>query len=432
MSEIPVHLRPRRLSDWINPTGAKKVHSLIDKVYKRKNLEMAWEKVKANRGSGGIDGQNLETFEAQLDQQLDRLYRELKEGTYQPLPVRQHPIPKRDKPGEHRMLGIPAIYDRVCQQALLNRLEPVFEPLFDDASFGYRRGRSAKDALRKVWKEIEGGSEWIVDADLRDFFGSVDHGKLLSLLTQQVADGRVLRLIKAVLKAGSYGRGQFFPSERGTPQGGVASPLLSNILLTPFDREMRLKGYQLTRFADDWVITCKSAAEARAALDAARRILKQLDVELHPQKTRIVHVRFGFEFLGYKIKSGWKKLNLPENKIRSQARQGALYAYPKEKSIRRFMDQVRQRTTRLKPLNTTELIAELNPLLRGWGEYYKRAQVRKLFQRLDGWILRRIWSHRFRRWHNPGWKQLPAATLHGEYKLVRLLYLIPSLASWRS
>ena len=432
MSEIPVHFRPRRLSDWINPTDAKKVHSLIDKVYKRKNLEMAWEKVKANRGSGGIDGQNLETFEAQLDQQLDRLYRELKEGTYQPLPVRQHPIPKRDKPGEHRMLGIPAIYDRVCQQALLNRLEPVFEPLFDDASFGYRRGRSAKDALRKVWKEIEGGSEWIVDADLRDFFGSVDHGKLLSLLTQQVADGRVLRLIKAVLKAGSYGRGQFFPSERGTPQGGVASPLLSNILLTPFDREMRLKGYQLTRFADDWVITCKSAAEARAALDAARRILKQLDVELHPQKTRIVHVRFGFEFLGYKIKSGWKKLNLPENKIRSQARQGALYAYPKEKSICRFMDQVRQRTTRLKPLNTTELIAELNPLLRGWGEYYKRAQVRKLFQRLDGWILRRIWSHRFRRWRNPGWKQLPAATLHGEYKLVRLLYLIPSLASWRS
>jgi len=431
MSEIPVHLRPRRLSDWINPTGAKKVHSLIDKVYKRKNLEMAWEKVKANRGSGGIDGQNLETFEAQLDQQLDRLHRELKEGTYQPLPVRQHPIPKRDKPGEYRMLGIPAIYDRVCQQALLNRLEPVFEPLFDDASFGYRRGRSAKDALRKVWKEIEGGLEWIVDADLRDFFGSVDHEKLLSLLTQQVADGRVLRLIKAMLKAGSYGRGQFFPSERGTPQGGVASPLLSNILLTPFDREMRLKGYQLTRFADDWVITCKSAAEARAALDAARRILKQLGVELHPQKTRIVHVRFGFEFLGYKIKSGWKKLNLPENKIRSQARQGALYAYPKEKSIRRFMDQVRQRTTRLKPLNTTELIAELNPLLRGWGEYYKRAQVRKLFQRLDGWILRRIWSHRFRRWRNPGWKQLPVATLYGEYKLVRLLYLIPSLASWR-
>jgi retron-type reverse transcriptase len=248
--------------DWINLTGAKKVHSLIDKVYKRKNLEMAWERVKANRGSGGVDGETLDTFEAQLGQQLDRLQRELKEDTYQPQPVRQHPIPKRDKPGEYRLLGIPTIYDRVCQQALLNRLEPIFEPVFDDASFGYRRGRSTKDALRKIWKEIQGGSEWIVDADLRDFFGSVDH-----------------------------------------------------------------------------------------------------------------------------------------------------YAYPKEKSIRRFMDQVRQRTKRKVPLPTKELIEELNPLLRGWGEYYKRAHVRRLFHRLDGWILRRIWSHRYKRWRNGGWKQLPKKTL---------------------
>src|SRR5271165_3431354 len=157
--------------------------------------------------------------------------------------------------------------------------------------------------------------------------------------------------------------GQLFPSERETPQGGVVSPTLSNILLTPFDREMRLRGYQLTRYADDWVITCKSAAEARAAVDAARRVLKQLGVELHPQKTRIVHVQDGFEFLGYKIKRGKKKLHLPESKIRSQARQGALYAYPKEKSIRRFMDRVRQRTKRKMPLPTKELIEELNPLL---------------------------------------------------------------------
>jgi RNA-directed DNA polymerase len=400
-------------------------------VYKRKNLEMAWEKVKANRGSGGVDGQTLEAFEAQLNQQLERLQRELKEDTYQPLPVRQHPIPKRDKPGEHRMLGIPAIYDRVCQQALLNRLEAIFEPIFDDASFGYRRGRSPKDALRKVWKEIQSGSEWIVDADLRDFFGSADHEKLLTLVAQRVADSRVLRLIKAMLKAGSYGKGQLFPSERGTPQGSGVSPVLSNILLTPFDREMRLRGYQLTRFADDWVVACRSAAEARAAMDAARRILKQLGVELHPQKTRIVHVRYGFEFLGYKIKCGWRKLYLPGNKIRSQARQDALYAYPKEKSIRRFMDQVRERTKRTTRLGTEELIAGLNPLLRGWGEYYKRAHIRKLFQRLDGWIRRRIWSHRYRRWHNAGWKRLPATQLYDEYELVRLIYLIPSLASWR-
>src|SRR6266498_3466179 len=429
MSEKPVHSRLRRLVDWINLTDAKKVHSLIDKVYKRKNLEMAWEKVKANRGSGGVDGQSLEAFEAQLEQQLDRLQRELKEDTYQPLPVRQQPIPKRHKPGEYRTLGIPTIYDRVCQQALLNRLEPIFEPIFDDANFGYRRGRSTKDAMRKVWKEIQSGQEWIVDGDLKDFFGSVDHEKLLTLVAQRVADSRVLGLIKSMLKAGSYGKGQLFFSERGTPQGGVVSPTLSNILLTPFDREMRLRGYQLTRYADDWVVTCKSAAEARAAVETAGRILKQLGVDLHPQKTRIVHVRDGFEFLGYKIKRGKRKLNLHESKIRSHTRQGALYAYHKEKSIRRCMDQVRQRTKRRIPLKTKELIAELNPLLRGWGEYYKRAHVRKLFHRLDGWIVRRIRSHRYKRWRNGGWKQLPETTLYGEHGLVNLIGLIPSLAS---
>jgi group II intron reverse transcriptase/maturase len=151
------------------------------------------------------------------------LQTELKEEAYQPQPVRQVQIPKVGKPGEFRTLGIPTIYDRVCQQALLNRLEPIFEPVFDDANFGYRRGRSTKDALRKVWKEIESGGEWIVDADLKDFFGSVDHEKLLTLVAQRVADGRVLSLIKAMLKAGSYGQGRLFPSERGTPQGGVVT-----------------------------------------------------------------------------------------------------------------------------------------------------------------------------------------------------------------
>ena len=177
--------------------------------------------MKANRGSGGVDGQSLEAFAAQVDTQLDRLQSELKEDTYQPQPVRQVQIPKAGKPGEFRRLGIPTIYDRVCQQALLNRLEPIFEPVFDEANFGYRRGRSTKDAMRKVWKEIQGGREWIVDADLKDFFGSVDHAKLLTLVAQRVADGRVLRLIEAMLKAGSYSKGRLFPTERGAPQGGV-------------------------------------------------------------------------------------------------------------------------------------------------------------------------------------------------------------------
>ena len=207
----------------------------------------------------------------------------------------------------------------------------------------------------------------------------------------------------------------------------MISPLLSNVLLTPFDQEMRRRGYQLTRYADDWVITCTSAAEARAAITAAKKILKELGVELHPQKTRVVHVWQGFEFLGYKIKRG-KQLRLPPSKIRTQARSGGLYAYPRGKSIRRFMDQVRQRTKRRIPLRTRELIQKLNPLIRGWGEYYKKAHIRKLFNRLDNWIVRWLRSHRSKRWRNTGWRQLPKTKLYGEYGLVNLIALIPSIA----
>jgi len=170
--ERPVRHHPRRLADWINPAGASKVHSLVDKVYKEKNLQLAWRKVKANGGAGGMDGVNLKDFEADLQERLKRLHEELRADAYRPQPVRQKMIPKPGKPDELRPLGIPTIYDRVCQQALVNRLEPIFELEFDDANFGYRKGRSTKDALRKVWKELEAGYEWIVDADLKNFLDS--------------------------------------------------------------------------------------------------------------------------------------------------------------------------------------------------------------------------------------------------------------------
>ena len=345
--------------DWLKLTGAKKVHSLVDKVYKKKNLELAWEKVRQNRGVGGIDGESIEVFEMEAVGKLERLHEELKQDTYQPQPVRQKEIPKPGQPGKYRRLGIPTIYDRVCQQALLNRLEPIFEPVFDEANFGYRRGRSPKDALRKVWKELQLGYEWIVDADLRDFFGSVDHEKLMILVNQRVSDGRVLRIIEKILKAGCYAQGEHLPTEQGTPQGGVISPLLSNILLTPFDREMRNKGYQLTRFADDWVVTCKTQAEAKSAIATARKILAELGVVLHNEKSRIVHVRHGFEFLGYKIKRGSQRLKLSPDKIRSGVATGGLYAYPREKSIKHFMEQIRKRTRRKASLKTQGLIEEL-------------------------------------------------------------------------
>lgn len=412
LSERPRSHGPRRLADWLNPTGERKVHSLVDKVYKRKNLEMAWLRVKRNAGAGGVDGQSLADFERRLEEQLDRLHTELRDGKYQAQPVLQQLIPKSGQPGKYRPLGIPNIYDRVCQQALLNRLEPIFEPVFDEASFGYRRGRSTKDALRKIWKELAEGYEWIVDADLKNFFGTVEHEKLLALVGQRVSDSA---------------EGKRLETEQGTPQGGVVSPILSNILLTPFDGEMRRRGYRLTRYADDWVVTCRTRKEAYQALEQAKKILMELGVILNESKTHIVHVSRGFEFLGYKIKRGSRRLALPSSKIRSGTREGDLYAYPREKSLQHFKDQIRKRTRRKAPVDTQGLIAEINPVIRGWGLYFCKAHIRKLFARLDRWILRRIWSHRFKRWRCRGWKQLPERLLYTEMGLVRLVFLIPSL-----
>jgi len=213
---------------------------------------------------------------------------------------------------------------------------------------------------------------------------------------------------------------------------GVLSPLLSNILLTPFDREMRSRGYQLTRYADDWVITCTSAAEARAALAVATQVLETLGVRINPRKTRIVHVRHGFEFLGYKIKRGERSIRLPPSKIKRAGQPGAVYAYPRDKSIRHFKDQVRRLTRRRVPVTTEELIQRINPVLRGWGHHFKRAHVRRLFHQLDGWVVRRLWSHRLKRWRCRGWKVLPRSKLYGELGLVNLIGLIPSIAAQRS
>jgi len=429
ISEKPLGPHPRRLADWLNPSGAKKVHSLVDKVYKMKNLEMAWRKVKANKGAGGVDGQNLADFEAGLEQNLSRLHDELKCRTYQPQPVRLKLIPKAGQTGKFRPLGIPTIFDRVCQQAMLNRLEPIFEPVFDDANFGYRKGRSPQGAMRKIWKEISAGREWIVDADLKDFFGSAKHDKLMTLVNQRVSDGRVLTLIESMLKAGRYDNGQLFPTEQGTPQGSVISPLLSNILLTPFDREMRRKGYKLTRWADDWLITCKTRQEAESALSTANRILERLGVTLHSEKTRIVHVKHGFEFLGFKIKKGSRPLKLMPDRINSNIKAGGLYAYPREKSINHFVEQIRRLTRRKAPVKTRVLIEQINPVIRGWGNYYRKTHVRKLFNRLDRWIVRRIWSHKLKRWRNAGWRVLPKSLLYGELHLENLVSLIPSIAT---
>lgn len=426
-TEKPLWQRPRRLADGLNPDGQRKVHALVDKVYQPKNVRVAWEKVQANRGSGGIDGQSREAFAQGLDEHLARLHEELRTDCYQPLPVRRGEIPQAGRPGETRPLGIPAVYDRVCQQALLNRLEPIFAPVFDDSSVGYRSGRSAKDALRKVWREIDAGAEWIVEADLKDDLGTIDHEKRMTLVAERVADGRVLTRIERMLTAGYRQHGRLFPTPQGTPQGGVVSPVLSPMLLTPFDREMRRRGYQLTRDADDWVITCRSRREAEAARRCAEKILATLGVRVNPQKTRMGHVRQGCACLGYTIKRGSRRLSLPAAQSKSGVRRGDLYAYPTQTSVDRCKETIRRQTRRRIPLRTAELIRERNPVIRGWGEYYKRAHVRRLFNPLDRWVVRRLWSHHHKRWRCAGWRSFPTRRLRGELGLVSLISLIPSL-----
>jgi RNA-directed DNA polymerase len=428
LCEKPERHAPRRLSDYLALEGQmQKVHSLVDKVYSRKNLKLAWERVRANQGASGTDGVSIEAFAANLEENLERLHQELREGTYQPQAVRRLEIPKRGAPGKTRPLGIPSVYDRVCQQALVNRLEPIFEKVFDASSFGYRKGRKTADALTKIWREVEAGNEWIVDADLKDYFGSVDHDKLMTLVGKQIADGRVLDLIQQMLAAGYEEKGQKFATPRGTPQGGVISPLLSNILLTPFDKEMRRQGYQLTRWADDWVVTCRTRAEAEHVLARAVGILEQLGVTLNREKTRIVHVTHGFEFLGFKIQRGKGRFKLPHGRIKSKLHRQNLYAIPTQKSVDRFKDQIRACTQRRVPLQMGELIKTINPIVRGWGNYYCRSQVRKRFAQLDRWIICRLWSHRTKRWRNSGWKEYPTKRLRSEFKLVSLISLIPSL-----
>ena len=359
----------------------RKVHSLIDKVYSRTNLALAWEQGKQNHGSAGIDAVTIAEFEANKELYLERLHRQLREGTYQPKPVKRVEIGKSD--GGVRKLGIPAIIDRVCQQALVQRMEPIFEPRFQDCSFGYRKGRSPHDAMRSVWQELNAGYGWCVDADLRVFFDTIPQSKLVDLIAEEISDGRVLQLIWAMLRAGAMQGACWAPTLTGVPQGAVASPLWSNIFLTPFDRAMTAAGFRLTRWADDFVVLCKTRDEAQRALAFAERFLREeLGVTLHPQKTRIVHMSQGFEFLGYKVKQG-KGLRLAAQKRRRRANPLNLYAIPREKSVKRFKDQIRQLTRRNIPVKLREVIQQVNPVIRGWGTYYRKAHVRRLFHQLD-------------------------------------------------
>jgi len=388
--------------------GKKKWNSLIDKVYSPRNLALAWERVRENNGAAGADGTTVETFGRKAEERLAALSEDLRAKTYRPHPVRRKLIPKSG--GGSRPLGIPTVRDRIVQQALLQVLEPVFEPTFSTRSHGFRPGKGCTTALAVIDRAIEVGYTHVVDADIQSFFDTVDHEKLLDAINEEVADGSVLRLIRRILKAGVWMQdsGQVEPTDLGTPQGGPVSPLLANIYLHRMDKALTQAGHGLVRYADDFVIFAKSEGEARQALALAEQVLAELGLTLHPEKTRVVSVDDGFEFLGFHyFLDPVKGLRLKE---------------VRRKSVQRFRDAIRLRTPRIitqKPVKRKHvtlhrlaknqriaaIIAKLNPFLRGWHGYFKTAKLRyePAFESFDKFVRRRMRSAIVGRTGGGGW-----------------------------
>jgi len=347
-------------------------YSLIDKVYAPQNLAAAWARVQANAGAAGSDGQSIAAFAAQAERHLQQLHEQLRTDSYQPLPVRRVWI---DKPGstEQRPLGIPAVRDRVVQTALRQVLEPIWEAGFAEQSYGFRPGRGCLDALRRVEELLEAGYTYVVDADLKGYFDSIPHERLLADVGHKIADQRILDLVAAYLKAGVLDGLQEWTPEQGTPQGAVISPLLANLYLDEFDHTLAQQGYQLVRYADDFVILCRHQAEAERALAAVRQLVAARGLTLHPSKTRLVDASQagGFDFLGYHFERG--------------------YRWPRAKSLDKLKDKVRELTPRTHGNSLLVIVRRLNATLRGWFHYFKYSH-RTTFPRLDKWVRMRMRS----------------------------------------
>lgn len=345
--------------------------SLVDKVWKMENLQSAVKAVVRNKGAAGVDGKKAEEYLLESPQRLLKVQAWLKAGEYTPKPVKRVWIPKLGSK-ELRPLGVPTVEDRVVQTAVRNVIEPIFENLFAEHSYGFRPGRGAKDALRRVDQLLKAGKVWVVDADLKGYFDSIPQDKLMEAVAGHISDGPLLDLIQRFLKQGVMESSKGWqPTEMGTPQGAVISPLLANVYLNPLDHLMAKAGKEMARYADDFVIMCQSETEAKEALEQLRQWVDKAGLILHPTKTRIVDARQkgGFDFLGYHFEQGSK--------------------WPRKKSLDKFKDGIRQKTGRLRPGSMKEIIGEVNRTLKGWFDYFKHSN-RWTFTPLDKWVRGRL------------------------------------------
>ena len=360
----------RMLAALVNGVKGGKWYSLWDKVCDRGTLAASWEGVARNQGAAGVDGVSIKRFAAHAERYLDELEAELQAGRYRPSAVRRTTIPKPG--GGKRPLGIPTVKDRIVQGALKRVLEPIFEWEFRPESYGFRPGRGAKDALREVDAALKAGYHWVVDADLKGYFDSLPHDALMDEVQARISDGGVLALLDAYLKADIRdGLEQWTPTG-GTPQGAVISPLLANLYLHGLDCEMSERGYHIVRYADDFVILCRDETEAQTALREVQTWCQGRRLTLHPDKTQIGDCRQrgeGFEFLGYRFEGGRR--------------------WVRKTSRHALKDKIRAKTRRNHGDSLAAIIADLNPMLRGWFGYFKHA-YRTEFPSIDGFVRRRL------------------------------------------
>ncbi|MDH4026588.1 MAG: group II intron reverse transcriptase/maturase [Desulfuromonadales bacterium] len=386
---------------------AKIYHSLYDRMLYEKGLLQAFAKVKSNKGAPGVDGQSIEGFAEHLSKEIALLEHELRQKSYHPQPVKRVEIPKPG--GGKRLLGIPTVRDRVVQQALLNILQPIFDPEFHPSSYGYRPGRSPHQAVAKASQFIRlYGLKWVADMDVSRCFDTLNHALILKSFRRKIADGSILELVRMFLQGGVMTGEGWQASETGSPQGGVISPLIANVYLDAFDQFMKGRGYRIVRFADDILILTRSKSAAHNALNVARNYLEgTLLLTVNEQKSHVVHSFTGVNYLGVEIHTGYTRI--------------------KREKVREFKDKVRRITRRNSPVNLKQVISDLSPVVRGFANYFRVANCQGEFKVLAQWVRRRLRAKQLCLWKRSKrlHRRLRQLGYQGEFKAIKM-------NSWRN